>query len=49
MDEGYQIYDIGPAKGYANYPNPTSPFYKMELSEIAYRAYARYLHILGVP
>jgi hypothetical protein len=39
MDEGCTIYNCGPAPGRANYPNPTSPYYQMELDEIAKRNY----------
>jgi hypothetical protein len=39
MDEGCTIYDCGAAPGRANYPGPTSEYYKMELSEIAKRGY----------
>ena len=39
MDEGCTIYDCGAAPGRANYPNPTSPDYQMELDEIAKRGY----------
>ena len=39
MDEGCTIYDCGAAPGRANYPNPTSPYYQMELDEIAKRGY----------
>jgi hypothetical protein len=39
MDEGCTIYDCGPAPGRASYPNPTSPYYQMELDEIAKRSY----------
>jgi RHS repeat-associated protein len=39
MDEGCTIINCGPAPGRANYPNPTSPYYQMELDEIAKRGY----------
>ena len=39
MDEGCTIYNWGPAPGRANYSNPTSPYYQMELDEIAKRNY----------
>jgi hypothetical protein len=39
MDEGCTIYDCGAAPGRANYPDPTSPYYKMELGEIGNRGY----------
>jgi hypothetical protein len=39
MDEGCTIYDCGPAPGRANYPNPTSEYYQMELNEIDKRGY----------
>jgi hypothetical protein len=39
MDEGCTIYDCGPAPGNENYPDPTSPYYQMELDEIAKRGY----------
>lgn len=42
MDEGCLIIDCGPAPGRTNFPDPTSPYYKMELEEIAKRGYDRY-------
>jgi hypothetical protein len=39
MDEGCTIYNCGPAPGRSNYPDPTSPYFKMELDEIAKRNY----------
>jgi hypothetical protein len=39
MDEDCTIYDCGSAPGRANYPGPTSPYYGMELGEIAGRGY----------
>jgi hypothetical protein len=39
MDEGCLIYNCGPAPGRANYPNPTSEYYMMQLDEIAKRDY----------
>ena len=45
MDEGCSILDCGPAPGRANFPNPTSPYYQMELDEIAKRGYANYLRL----
>ena len=36
MDEGCTIYTCGPAPGR---PNATSPYYQMELDEIAKRGY----------
>jgi hypothetical protein len=42
MDEGCTIYDCGPVPGRANYPNPTSEYYQMELNEIAKRGYPHY-------
>ena len=39
MDEGCTIINCGPAPGRANYPDPTSPYYQMELDEIARRNY----------
>ncbi|MEX0847229.1 MAG: RHS repeat-associated core domain-containing protein, partial [Ilumatobacteraceae bacterium] len=39
MDGGCTLYNCGPAPGRANYPNPTSPYYQMELDEIAKRNY----------
>lgn len=39
MDEGCTIFDCGAAPGRANYPEPTSPYYKMEQEEIAKRGY----------
>ncbi len=43
MDEGCRIIDCGPAPGRRNYPNPTSPYYQMELDEIARRDYPWYV------
>jgi hypothetical protein len=43
MDEGCTIIDCGPAPGRKNYPKPTSPYYQMELDEIAGRGYGRYV------
>jgi hypothetical protein len=43
MDRGCTIIDCGAAPGRANYPNPTSRYYQMELDEIARRGYPRYL------
>jgi hypothetical protein len=45
MNQGRGIIDIGPAPGRANYPEPTSPFYAMERSEIARRDYPWYLRM----
>jgi hypothetical protein len=39
MDEGCTIIDCGSAPGRAKYPKPTSPYYEMELREIAKRKY----------
>jgi RHS repeat-associated protein len=39
MDEGCTIFDCGAAPGRAKYPEPTSPYYQMELDEIAKRGY----------
>jgi hypothetical protein len=41
MDEGCTIFDGGAATGCANFPNPTSRFYRMERDEIARRDYRR--------
>jgi hypothetical protein len=43
MDEGCTIFDCGAAPGRANFPGPTSPYYRMELEEIARRSYPRYI------
>jgi hypothetical protein len=39
LDEGRTVYDCGPAPGRANYPDPTSEYYQMELNEIAKEGY----------
>ena len=39
MHQGKTIYDAGAAPGRANFPEPTSPYYKMELGEIGNRGY----------
>ena len=39
MDEGCTIYNCGAALGRANYPDATSPYYQMELDQIARRGY----------
>lgn len=43
VDDGCTIYDCGPAPGRANYPGPTSPYYKMELDEL--RNYPNYIRV----
>lgn len=43
MDDGCTIYDCGPAPGRAEYPGPTSPYYKMELDEL--RDYPNYIRV----
>jgi len=48
MDEGCTILDCGAAPGRANYPNPTSPYYQMELDEILGRGYSNYIQISPV-
>jgi hypothetical protein len=45
MDEGWTIIDRGPAPGRANYPNPTSEYYVMELREILRRTYDKYFKL----
>ena len=45
MDEGCRILDCGPAPGRTNYPNPTSPYYQMELDEIFKRGYTNYIRV----
>ena len=45
MDRQYDIIDIGAAPGRTNYPEPTSPFYKMELGEIARRNYSQHFRV----
>jgi RHS repeat-associated protein len=42
MDQGYTIYDIGPAPGYARYPGITSKYYGLERNEIDRRHYPVY-------
>jgi hypothetical protein len=39
MDEGCTIYDCGASPDQVGYPEPTSPYYRMELDEIAKRGY----------
>ena len=48
MDQGCRILDCGAAPGRANYPNPTSPYYKMELEQINQRNYPFYERINAV-
>ena len=48
MDQGCMILDCGAAPGRANYPNPTSPYYQMELDQIAQRNYPYYQKIPAV-
>jgi hypothetical protein len=47
MDEGYTIYDLGPASSNAppigDYPYITSDFYAMEQAELAGRSYTRWI------
>jgi RHS repeat-associated protein len=43
MDEGCIIVDCGPAPGRANFPDPTSPYYKMEREQIEKRGYPHYV------
>ncbi len=42
MDEGCTIIDCGPAPGRDKFPEVTSPYYQMELDEIARRDYPYY-------
>lgn len=42
MDEGCRLLDCGAAAGRANYPEATSPYYRMELHEIEKRNYRNY-------
>jgi hypothetical protein len=39
MNEGFTIYDIGPAKGRAKFPDATSMYYSAELEQIKNRSY----------
>lgn len=39
MDQGCDIYDIGASPVRKNYPDPTSPFYRMEREQIMLRGY----------
>ena len=48
MHEGRTILDCGSAPGRINYPNPTSPYYQMELKEIQARGYQNYSKIPAV-
>ena len=43
MEDGCTVYDCGPAPGRANFPGPTSPYYKMELEEL--RNYPNYIRV----
>lgn len=45
MEEGCRILDCGAAPGRANYPEATSPYYRMELDEIEKRNYSNHEHI----
>lgn len=45
MDQGCTIVDCGPAPGRANFPSATSPYYQMELDQIAARDYQLYQRI----
>ncbi len=42
MNQGNRLVDIGPAAGRANYPGPTSEFYKLELDAVGGRNYPYY-------
>lgn len=42
MDQNYRIIDIGTDPTKMNFPEPTSRYYKMELSEIERRNYPTY-------
>ncbi len=48
MEEGYTIVDLGPSPTYTSYPYVTSPYYAMELAEIAGRGYTGWLPVWGV-
>jgi hypothetical protein len=39
MNEGCRILDCGAAPGRRNFPDPTSPNYKMELEQVSKRNY----------
>jgi len=43
MEDGCTVYDCGPAPGRANFPGPTSPYYRMELEEL--RNYPNYIRV----
>jgi hypothetical protein len=43
MNQGRGIIDIGAAPGRANFPGPTSPWYDMELTQVAQRSYPYYM------
>jgi hypothetical protein len=45
MNQGKTLIDIGPAYGRPGYPGPSSPWYKMELDEVARRHYPYYERI----
>jgi hypothetical protein len=48
MDEGCTILDCGAAPGRANFPDPTSPYYQVELDQIQRRAYPYYQSIPAI-
>ena len=43
MNQGRGIIDIGAAPGRANFPGPTSPWFAMELDQVAQRSYPYYM------
>ena len=45
MDHDCTIVDCGPAPGRVNFPSATSPYYQMELDQIATRNYQMYQRI----
>jgi RHS repeat-associated protein len=48
MDEGCTILDCGAAPGRPNYPDPSSPYYQMELEQIRLRNYPDYQQIPAI-
>ena len=43
VEDGCTVYDCGPAPGRSNFPEPTSPYYKMELGELT--GYPNYVRV----
>lgn len=43
MNQGRGIIDTGAAPGRTNFPDPTSPWFSMELDQVAQRSYPYYM------